>query len=267
MTPDETELENEPLETGAAGLPLLLIGSRRWCQVELAEAITKARLTTAEHSLVREFFWTLGFKTIKKQLRTGELAQASVNMGRPIEWKFDDLRLLRESEELRDELAAEVLLKADQIFFENVKNWNPDKGAALPTYFIGACKQAFKGAYMAWSNARERLWFTTAQMAAAPWLDPNYSRSFTDQIEVSETVAQVFALAKPNQKPILGLLYQGYSQVDAAKALGLTPKTVERRMYQLRKAVLLAVGAGKITPPPSFTSEPSPDQSKGPVMV
>lgn len=267
MAPTETEPENEPLETGAAGLPLLPIGRRRWCQVELAEAITKARLTTAELGLVREYFWTLGFKTIKKQLRTGELAQASNAMGRPIEWQFDDKRLLLESEELRDELAAEVLLRADALFFKHVKNWNPDKGAALPTYFIGACKQAFKGAYLAWASARERRWFTTYETAAAPWLDPNYSRSFTDQIEIEEIIAQIFDLAKPNQKAVLGLLYLGYSQVDAAKALGLTPKTVERRMYQLRKTVLLAVGAGKITPPTGFASAPSPDHFRGPVRV
>lgn len=267
MAPSEREPESEAQETGAAGLPLLAIGSRSWCQVELAEALTKSRLTAAEHCLVREYFWTLGFKTIKKQLRTGELAQASVAMGRPIEWQFDDQRLLRESEELRDELAAEVLLRADRIFFENVKNWNPEKGAALPTYFIGACKQAFKGAYLAWANARERRWFTTYETAAAPWLDPNFSRSFTDQIEIAETIAQVFDLARPNQKPVLGLLYQGYSQADAARALGLTTKTVERRMHQLRKRVLLAVGAGKITPPAGFTSTPSPEQFNGPVMV
>lgn len=267
MAPSEEYPEIEPLETGAAGLPLLTIGSRKWCQVELAEAITKSRLTPAEQSLVREHFWTLGFKTVKKQLRTGELAQASAAMGRPIGWKFDDQQLLRESEDLRDELTAEVLLRADRIFFEHVKNWNPDKGAALPTYFIGACKQAFKGAYLAWANARERRWLTTYETAAAPWLDPNYSRSFTDQIEIEETIAQVFALARPNQRPVLGLLYQGYSQADAAKALGLTPKTVERRMYQLRKQVLLAVGAGKITPPSGFTSQPSPEQFNGPVML
>lgn len=267
MVPGETEPEIDPLGVGAAGLPLLLIGSRKWCQVELAEAITNERLTPAEHSLVREYFWALGFKTIKKQLRTGELAQASAAMRRPIEWQFDDQRLLRESEELRDELAAEVLLRADPIFFENVQNWNPDKGAALPTYFIGACKQAFKGAYLAWANARERRWFTSYQAAAAPWLDPNYSRSFTDQIEINETIAEVFKLAQPNQRAVLGLLYQGYSQADAAKALGLTPKTVERRMYQLRKKVLLAIGAGKIVPPTGFTSAPSPTQSSGLVMV
>ncbi|WP_431230837.1 hypothetical protein [Paenarthrobacter nicotinovorans] len=267
MAPSRIKPENEPQETGSAGLPLLLIGSRKWCQVELADAIMKDRLTPAEHSLVREYFWTLGFKTIKKQLRTGELAQASAAMGRPVEWKFDDQRLLRESEELRDELAAEVLLKADRIFFGNVKNWKPEEGAALPTYFIGACKQAFKGAYLGWADARDRRWFTTYETAAAPWLDPNYARSFTDQVEISETVAQIFDLALPSQKPVLGLLYQGYSQVDAAKALGLTPKTVERRMYQLRRKVLHAVGAGKITPPAGFTSVPSPDQFSGPVMV
>lgn len=267
MAPTTPEPATGPLETGTAALPPLQIGRREWGQVELAEAIRKDRLTHAEKKLVRDFLWTLGFKTVKTQLRTGKMASASAAIGRPIQWRYDDERLLRESESHRDELAAEVLLKADSIFFDNVHNWNPEKGAALTTYFVGACKQAFKGAYATWTNARDRRFLTTYEIAAAPWLDPNYSRAFADQIENEETVAQVFGIANANQRLVLGYLYQGYSQVDTAEELGITPKAVERRLSELRKKVLLAVGAGKISPPDSFTSSPSPRRLAGQMKI
>lgn len=239
----------------------LTIGQREWSQADLADAIVKNRLTPAEHSLVSEYFWLIGFKFIKKQLRTGELAHASANMGRPVMFKHDDQRQLSESEELRDELAKEVLLSAVPNFFKNVQYWTPEKGASLTTYFFGSCNQHFKGAYLTWAKGRDRRWFSAADTAVAPWIDPNYARSFTDQVEVEDTIRQVFDLARPNQKPILGLLYQGYSQADAAAKLGLTSRAVEGRMYQLRRQVLMAVRSGKITPPDRFTSVSSAEQT------
>jgi DNA-directed RNA polymerase specialized sigma24 family protein len=225
-------------------------------------------MTPAELALTKEFFWVLGFKTVKTLLRTGELARSSEKMGRPLSWDFDDQRLLRESEDLRDELAAEVLLRAVPFFFsEAVKSWNPDKGAALTTYFVGSCIMVLNAAYRSWAKTRKRRWFTTADAAVAPWLDPNFSRSFTDQVEIEESIRQLFELAKPNQKPIVGLLYQGYTAADAALALGLTKRTVEGRIYQLRKQVKLAVIAGKITPPAGFASVLSPNQANGAVML
>lgn len=241
--------------------PALTIGQREWSQADLADAIVKNRLTPAEHSLVSEYLWLIGFKFIKKQLRTGELAHASASMGRPVMFKHDDQRQLSESEELRDELATEVLLGAVPNFFKNVQYWSPEKGASLTTYFFGSCKQHFKGAYLTWAKGRDRRWFSAADTAVAPWMDPNYSRSFTDQVEVEDTIRQIFDLAKSNQKPILGLLYQGYSQADAATKLGLTSKAVEGRMYQLRRQVLMAVRSGKITPPDRFTSVSSAEQT------
>ena len=148
-----------------------------------------------------------------------------------------------------------------------MRYWKAEKGAALTTYFIGACVLQFSSAYRAWAKARDRRWLTASQTAVAPWLDPNRSLAFTDQVEMAQTVQQVFALAKPKQLPILGLLYQGYSQVEVAEQLGLTARAVEGHVYRLRKQVVLAVGAGKITPPAGFTSVPTPEQTKGPVLL
>ena len=267
MAPREDLNEKTPRKAGEEGLPPLLIGRRRWPQAQLAEAIVQGKLTSAEHELVSEYFWVYGFKVVKTLLRTGELAKASLTQGQPIMFEFGDQRLLRESEEHRDELAAEVLLRAVPFFFKNVRSWNPEKGAALTTYFVGSCVMNFANAYRAWAKARNQRWLTAYEMAAIPWLDPSNSHTFTDHVELIETVKQVFALAKPKQLPILGLLYQGYSQVEVAEQLGITPRSVEGHVYRLRKQVVLAVVAGKITPPAGFTSEPASDQAKGPVML
>ena len=244
----------------------LEIGALSWSHTELADALLKARLTPAEHSLFRDYLWTLGFKTIKTFLREGTIVKKMMRIGHPFYFLYDDRRLLRESSDLRDELAAEVLILAVPFFFKHLGSWKPGRGASLTTYFIGACLINFREAYSVWTNARHEKWLTPADIDLASLLDPHNS-AFTAQVEIHETVRQVIKLAKPGQRPIVELLYAGYSQVEIAEKLGLTPRAVEGKVYQLRKRVLLAVQAGKIAPPPGFTSNPDPTQAKGPVMI
>jgi RNA polymerase sigma factor (sigma-70 family) len=251
-------------EPHESGFPSLIIGRRSWSQTELADAIVRERLTSAESTLVREYFWIVGFKAVKKLLRTGAMAQACLEKGRPVMFQFDDRRLLTESKDLRDELTAEVLLYAVPLFFDQLQHWRPERGASLTTYFVGACIRMFKSAYSSWAKSRERKWINSARLAEAPF-DP--SHAFTEQVAIEETIRQVFALAKPNQRPVLALLYAGYSQVEAAEELGLSPRAVEGRMYQLRRRVVQAVNDGAISPPAGFAPVPTPAHTKGPVMI
>lgn len=264
MSPDEKMGEMDAPAPPESGFPPLVIGRRSWSQTELADAIVRDRLTSAESNLVREYFWIVGFKAVKKLLRTGAMAQACLENGLPVMFKFDDRRLLTESKDLRDELTAEVLLYAVPLFFSQLQHWRPERGASLTTYFVGACIRVFKSAYSSWAKSRERKWINSARLAEAAF-DP--SHAFTEQVAIEETIRQVFALAKPNQRPVLALLYSGYSQVEAAEELGLSPRAVEGRMYQLRKRVAQAVKDGAISPPAGFAPFPTPAQTKGPVMI
>lgn len=264
MSPSRKMGEMDAPAPRESGFPPLTIGRRTWPQPELADAIVRERLTSAESTLVREYFWIVGFKAVKKLLRTGEMAHACLEKGHPVTFKFDDRRLLTESKDLRDELTAEVLLYAVPLFFRQLQHWRPDGGASLTTYFVGACIRIFKAAYSSWSKSRERKWINSARLAEAPF-DP--SHAFTEQVAIEESIRQVFALAKPSQRPVLALLYSGYSQVEAAEKLGLSARAVEGRMYQLRKRVVQAVNNGAISPPAGFAPVPAPAQTKGPVMI
>ncbi|SEQ80606.1 DNA-directed RNA polymerase specialized sigma subunit, sigma24 family [Arthrobacter sp. OV608] len=264
MSPSSKMGEMDAPEPQKSGFPPLMIGRREWPQAELAEAIVRERLTPAENALVREYFWIIGFKAVKKLLRTDEMAQACLANGRPVMFLHDDRRLLTESRDLRDELTVEVLLYTVPIFFAQLEHWRPERGASLTTYFVGACIRMFKTAYSSWAKTRERKWIHSSRLAEAPF-GPSYT--FTDQVAIEETIRQVFALAKPNQRPVLALLYSGYSQVEAAKELGLSTRAIEGRMYQLRKRVVQATKDGLISPPAGFAPVPVPSQATGPVMI
>lgn len=255
----------DTFEPHESGFQPLTIGGRLWPQTELADEISRNRLTSADSVLVREYFWVIGFKAIKKLLRTNKMAQACMEMGRPVTFQFDDRRLLTESTDLRDELTVEVLIKTVPDFFDHrVQDWEAVRGASLTTYFIGACIRTFKTVYATWAKSRERKWITSARLAEARF-DP--STTFTEQVAIEETIRQVFDLAKPNQRPVLALLHSGYTQVEAAEKLGLSPRAVEGRMYQLRKRVVQAVLNGVISPPVGFEPVPAAAQTKGPVMI
>ena len=118
MGKNEPRSDSDVPTSHGSKFEVLWIGKQKWSQEDLAHAIVQDRLTPAEHSLVSDHFWTIGFKTIKKQLRTGELAHASARIGRPVTFQHDDQRQLSGSVELRDELAAEILISAVPNFFK-----------------------------------------------------------------------------------------------------------------------------------------------------
>lgn len=257
MSKNRVMVEMDTLETQETSFQPLSIGGREWAQTELVDAIVEELLTDDESKLVRDYFWVVGFKAVKKLLKTGDMDHTCRKMGRPVTFKRDDRRLLAESLDMRDELTAEVLLLTVPDFFEHrVQHWEAAGGASLTTYFIGACIRTFKSAYAVWAKNREQKWIHSARLA---------EERFTEHLEIEETIRKVYALAKPSQKPVLDLLYIGYSQKEAAEELGLTPRVIEGRMYQLRNRVRHAVRAGAITPPAGFTTASA--QGKGPVMI
>lgn len=114
-----------------------------------------------------------------------------------------------------------MLLYAVPLFFNQLQHWRPERGASLTTYFVGACIRMFKSAYSSWAKSRERKWINSARLAEAPF-DP--SHAFTEQVAIEESIRQVFALAKPNQRPVLALLYAGYSQVGSCGGTRTQPQ-------------------------------------------
>ncbi|MFH8683229.1 hypothetical protein [Streptomyces lydicus] len=106
---------------------------------------------------------------LRGMLRSGKLPRLSQQKhqrrGIALYVHDEDLRLLHNSGEARDELAVEILLRALKSFRDNGLvggGWNPRHAGrhgpcSLTTYFIGQCVWEFRRVYLRWRRDRLRL--------------------------------------------------------------------------------------------------------------
>lgn len=242
------KLINHPARDKGGDQRTILLGGRDWALADLATAFQAGLLPPPHAQRFMDHLWAIGFKTMKTYMRTKMMKTHCIAKGRPVTWFGDDETALSNREDLRDEVAAEVLILAIESFGRRGKSeWSREKGASIETWFIGACILNFGQGYLTWAknSGRNRPgeWDLSAEDTIA---SPHIPYAL---IEAKETVQQIYALAPPRDHPLLDLLWEGHSASSAAFTLGLSPKTVEGRMRQIRKRARQAVRVGQITPP------------------
>lgn len=91
-------------------------------------------------------------------------------------------------------------------------------------------------AYRAYLKRRARFAEDERRMSRADWAP----RPAFDKLEIPEEEARVlrlFASLPPRQRQVLAWHYDGYSNIEIAKILGLTDKAVAANLYQARQGL------------------------------
>ncbi|MCX4539013.1 hypothetical protein [Streptomyces sp. NBC_01669] len=187
-----------------------------------------------------------GWLTINKWTGTGEIFAHTRRAGRPVpanmttpDWDPD----------ARSEVATETVVAGLDLFLEHGLirgKWNPNGGASLTTYFVGASIRSFRTVYI--------RWFRSVQMGQAeldlPPSDPDGASSDRDIPDQRATDPFYAAATHDEIKRILphitdtkvrrGLALRalGYTQQQAAAEVGLTEKALEGRIGRLRARIL-----------------------------
>jgi len=164
-------------------------------------------------------------------------------MGRPLSVRDTVLRWSRDD---RSELSLETVARA-LVFFRTkvlmLGKWDPARGATIKTYFIGACLSQFPNVFQHWD--RERLRWRNKHMVILD--DPDDPAGLAEMsstedpaqaVLMSQQLDQIMAeLADrdPTLYRVARLRLEGYSDVDAAKQVGLSARAVEGRWYRFNK--------------------------------
>lgn len=244
-----------PSETSRASsrFTLVELGRRLWDQETLAEALRGETLTEVELSDLKSHLWVQGFKTLKKSMRTGAIDRVTQEVDRPVRWVGNHKSALSAYEDFRDEVASEVLLLANELFFRKFsKQWTPTGGAFIETWFVKACFLVFNQGYRSWARHEVAMQLNAMEESTgSPFrvLQFGPSDSISAGLEARETVGQIYALAGFKNRQMLDLLLGGYSAVEVARELGVTAKTIEGRMRTIRHRAIKAVVDGSIDPP------------------
>ena len=135
------------------------------------------------------------------------------------------------------ELAGESVARALDPFREKVLlagRWDPRKGAALKTFFVGQCLIQFVDVAKAW----ERNEFRPSNVRR---LDPDEHltervRGVEDDVIEAQAAAEALAgVRRPEARKALVMQSMGYSVPQIAAALGMTVKAVERMLEYAKK--------------------------------
>jgi DNA-directed RNA polymerase specialized sigma24 family protein len=183
-----------------------------------------------------------GFTVMMAWTRTGEIIRKLAAAGRPLRtretgpgWSFDD----------RTELSVETVARALVFFREEILRtgkWNPDHGGAIRTYFVGACLHHFPNVYRRWERERRR-WESKHIMTMDHPDDPDGLRQISsdDDLEFKvltkrqlEEILTQLAEKDAVLHSVAELRLRGYSDVEAARELGLSARALEGRWYRLR---------------------------------
>lgn len=169
-------------------------------------------------------------------LRTGEINAYCQQYGVP-GFPAPTLGLLHSSQSDRMEMATEAVLSAMPQFEVRVLEkgkWDPDR-AALETYFVGA-------AVMALADVHKRWWRDRARRLEELDID-SVRIGFPDSglsLETRLRIDELRGVATPDERDVLDLLCDGWSQVEVADHLRITPAAVNIRLRRLRRKAVKA---------------------------
>jgi len=206
----------------------------------LADANLVADLTAAgyegkEWQLAAEELTRYGFDVLCSWMRKGTIYNKCAQKNRPVkrapEGALDQAEI--------ESLAGETVTHALRFFRETVLKpgrWDPAKGASITTFFVGQCILRFPEVYRPWLT--EVLGFRRGVEVAEVQLHQRLT-PVEDDVIVSMMTDDALRLVLNDKarRAFVMCACGGYTQVQAAELLDVTPKAVERMLDYARKQV------------------------------
>ncbi|MFJ3800010.1 hypothetical protein ACIPSJ_27475 [Streptomyces sp. NPDC090088] len=254
-TPEQAEFSTRnllSLETSltlAAGIRENTVAriSRLEADQRLVEILRRDGFQGPRYDKAAAGWWSYSWRILVKWTRTGEIFARARQAGRPVPpgmitttWTQDD----------RYQVATESVMAGMEMFRERglvQGQWNPQGGASLTTYAVGASIRSFRPAYMAWfrSDRTGQAELDTGPRGAGDEpqrdipdqraTDPYYAAATNDEL------ARILPHITDRQvREGLGWRALGYTQAEAAVRSGLTEKALERRLSRARTRIMIA---------------------------
>ncbi|MFH9871618.1 RNA polymerase sigma factor [Streptomyces lydicus] len=208
---------------------------------------------------------------LRGMLRSGKLPRLSQQKhqrrGIALYVHDEDLRLLHNSAEARDEIAVEILLRALKSFRDNGLvggGWNPwhagrHGACSLTTYFIGQCVWEFRRVYLRWRRARLHLAEHEVAMRSSDALlrllqTPSHLPGPEARV-AGGALSDLINKRSAESRAVVLLAHEGYDDSQIAERLKTTAAAVRQHRYRLRRDIKRAEKAGRVWLPRQLRSE------------
>ncbi|USX49078.1 ECF-type sigma factor [Lentzea sp. HUAS12] len=208
-------------------------GSRLQGDAELCRRLRELKYQGPEWEEFVDALTSYGIARLRLLISTGVIFEEDTVFGRTQRYSG----LLDQPGEA-DELIDDVVLAGFAIFVRKGlvgRQWDPAKGASLTTYFMGACKLAFRDVYQA-RRRRHRRVFEHEHLCddLSPFL---FDHETLNDDDCEELLDQLTDVLGGEVMQMFGMVRDGYLQSEIAEHFGVTAKTVERRIAHARAKV------------------------------
>lgn len=172
---------------------------------------------------------------------SGEIFRQSSLAGRPVP---PELIVSSWDKISRTEVAFDTASAGFELFRVHAlerSRWSPEGGAALTTYYIGACVRAFRPVYTRWSRAYQAIQPSPADDDRALHLPGTPGQDTVDPCDITVRREEIQRILELFETPELraGMAWRalGYTQREAAARAGMTEKAMERRLSRARRRI------------------------------
>lgn len=213
---------------------------------ERFKALKEAGFSGSRFEYFRGEMWERGLNVLHSWMKKGTIGAEC-----GIELRVSELDALNRSRELRDQLAVDTLIEVDWWFEADfgLRHWNPYRGAGLATFYIGACKGAFRNRVRAWR--RSLIQEQRVSIALLKQMELDLSTSAHEAVLLRSVLRQVLAVAELTQKAICWHIYNEdltFKEIGQ-KLGGKTARSIEGHMRRLRVTVREEIQAGRLEVP------------------
>jgi DNA-directed RNA polymerase specialized sigma24 family protein len=217
---------------------------RRDADKALVDYLAKQNFAGQDYNYFVQRLAEYGFSTILSWLNSGRIFREVKKRGYSVS-EFYSMT----TEDRRD-IASDTVMAAAPLFRHKALeggSWNPDGGASLASYYIGACVYVFPNVYRKWARQRAKLEnIIPSESLSHPAVQPaglrdSYEKysvtSVEDAVTSAVRVEEILAGLPFRYSEVLRLLSLGHTQADIAKRLDLTRKAVENIAMRARRLV------------------------------
>jgi len=202
---------------------------------ELVDALRADSFTGPDYEYVRDEFVRYGVAVLAGWLKRGAIrAKCAEKNLRGVPAEVD-----REFDyETAYELAGESIARAVDPFREKVLlpgRWDPRRGAALKTFFVGQCLIQFVGVAQAWVRHELPTFERAYELEPEQHLTGHLPAVEDDVIRDRMAHAALSAVSRPEARRALAMQALGYTVPDIARELNMTAKAVERMLEYAKK--------------------------------
>ncbi len=205
-------------------------------KVPAADVVLRDRLRAAGCAgpvweLVATELARYGWSVLSAWLRTGDIAVKCGRQGRAV--VLPD----RWTEEDRQDLVAATVYRGLLLFRAGIlaDRWQPEAGASLRTYFVGACVLAFPTELRGWRSGERRYRAAVTAVAAA---DGSMLADAVALVEARDALRVAIRDDPPRLRAIRQMSFDGHTPAEIAECLGITRGAVNTALHRLRRTAV-----------------------------